>query len=87
MKCRKCHAEIPDESKFCMQCGAKQDIKQKPKSRGNGQGSVYQLPNKTWVAVKTLGYERDVYLTVNNGKLAISTRSGDDADFQMTIAE
>ena len=59
MKCRKCHAEIPDESKFCMQCGAKQDIKQKPKSRGNGQGSVYQLPNKTWVAVKTLGYERD----------------------------
>lgn len=57
MRCRKCKAEIPDESRFCLQCGAKQEIKQNPKSRGNGQGSVYQLPNKKWIAVKTIGYK------------------------------
>ncbi len=57
MKCRKCRAEIPDESKFCMCCGAAQNVRQNPKGRGNGQGSVYQLPNKKWIAVKTIGYE------------------------------
>lgn len=57
MKCRKCRGEIPDGSKFCMLCGAKQDVAQRPKSRGNGQGSVYQLPNKRWIAIKTIGYE------------------------------
>lgn len=57
MKCRKCHAEIPDESKFCLRCGAKQEVKRNPKSRGNGQGSVFQLPNKKWIAIKTIGFE------------------------------
>lgn len=57
MKCRKCHAEIPDGSRFCMVCGTKQEIRQNPKNRGNGTGSVYQLPNKRWIAIKTLGYE------------------------------
>lgn len=57
MKCRKCRAEIPDESKYCLRCGAKQDVKQNPKKRGNGQGSVFQRPNKSWVAIKTIGYE------------------------------
>lgn len=59
MKCRKCHGEIPVGSKFCALCGAKQDVSQRPKSRGNGQGSVYQLPNKTWIAIKTIGYRKD----------------------------
>lgn len=57
MKCRKCHAEIPDGSKFCIACGVKQNVKQNPKNRGNGQGSVYQLPNKKWIAIKTIGYD------------------------------
>ena len=57
MKCRKCRGEIPDGSKFCPACGVKQDVNRKPKGRGNGQGSVYQRPNKKWVAVKTIGYE------------------------------
>ncbi len=57
MKCRKCKAEIPDGSRFCLACGAKQELRQNPKNRGNGTGSVYQLPNKRWIAIKTLGYE------------------------------
>ena len=31
MKCCKCFAEIPDESKFCMKCGAEQ-VNQEPVS-------------------------------------------------------
>lgn len=55
MTCRKCKREVPD-APFCCQCGAKQMIERKPKSRGNGTGSVYQLPNKKWIAVKTTIY-------------------------------
>lgn len=70
MKCRKCRAEIPDGSKFCLACGIKQEVKQAPKSRGNGQGSVYQLPNKRWIAIKTIGYE-----PTEDGKKKRTTRS------------
>lgn len=70
MICRKCKAEIPAGSVFCLKCGAKQTGMQRPKSRGNGQGSVYQLPNKTWIAVITLGYEIDA-----SGKTHRRTRS------------
>lgn len=70
MQCRKCRADIPTESKFCLRCGAKQEIKQNPKKRGNGQGSVFQLPNKSWKAIKTIGYETDT-----NGKMRRITRS------------
>mgnify|MGYP000338564101 FL=1 len=42
MKCRKCHAEIPDGRKFCLKCGVKQEIRQNTKNGGNGQGRVYQ---------------------------------------------
>lgn len=59
MLCRKCHIEIPNESKYCLRCGAKQDITQKPKSRGNGTGSVFRRPNGTWIAVRTVGYTAD----------------------------
>lgn len=56
MLCRKCKAEIPDESKFCNLCGANQSPRpQKPKSRGNGQGSAYKR-GSTWTAVWTLGF-------------------------------
>lgn len=57
MKCRKCRGEIPEGSKFCNLCGVKQEVDHKPKNRGNGQGSVCQLPNKRWIAIKTMGYE------------------------------
>ncbi|MBQ7129924.1 MAG: tyrosine-type recombinase/integrase [Oscillospiraceae bacterium] len=57
--CRKCRAELPDGAKFCPSCGAKQDTTRKPKSRGNGTGSVYKLPNGTWIAVRILGRKID----------------------------
>lgn len=62
VKCRKCHAEIPDESKFCMMCGVKQEAKKPAKSRGNGQGSAYKRGN-TWTARWTT----EIY--VSDGKL------------------
>lgn len=59
MNCIKCKKEIPDASVFCLHCGHNQsEIKpaKKPKSRGNGLGTVYKLNGK-WVAEKTFGYE------------------------------
>lgn len=58
MKCRKCKAELPPESKYCNMCGAKVTAsKQKPKSRGNGTGSVYKYgASGKWRAVVTVGY-------------------------------
>lgn len=53
--CRKCRAELPGGAKFCPSCGAKQDVTRKPKTRGNGTGSVYKLPNGTWIAIRVLG--------------------------------
>ena len=58
MQCRKCRAEIPDGSLYCLKCGTKQqDQARRPKTRGNGQGSIYKLPNGKWRAERTLGYE------------------------------
>lgn len=59
-KCRKCRAALPDGAKFCPACGVKQaEPAHKPKARGNGQGAVWQLPNKSWIAQKTIGYTVD----------------------------
>lgn len=61
MICIKCNSEIPDESTFCLRCGFDQNkslLTKKPKSRGNGYGSAYKLPNGSWRAVVTLGYEK-----------------------------
>lgn len=52
MLCRKCRAEVPDESKFCLQCGAKQIIERRARSRGNGQGCAVKRGN-TWTAIWT----------------------------------
>lgn len=52
MKCRKCRAEIPDGSKFCLTCGAKQEAKRNSKTRGNGQGCAIKRGN-CWTAVWT----------------------------------
>lgn len=70
MQCRKCRAELPDNAKYCPQCGAKQDVTRKPKARGNGTGSVYQLPNRTWKAVYVVGWSVD-----DNGVMRRKTRT------------
>lgn len=63
MKCRKCHAEIPENSKFCLACGVKQAKEpRKALKRANGTGTVYKLSGRRrrpWVAAKSkviIGY-------------------------------
>ncbi len=53
MKCCKCRKEIPNESKFCLKCGAKQKISQSRHTRGNGQGTAIKR-GSTWTAVWTV---------------------------------
>ena len=60
MICRKCKKPIPDGSAYCNHCGANQiPPPPHPKKRGNGQGTVYKLPNGKWQAIVTLGYVAD----------------------------
>ena len=59
MNCKKCKSDIPDGAMFCPACGVRQvPAPRKPKSRGNGMGSVFKRGNG-WIAVKTIGYETD----------------------------
>ena len=57
MLCKKCKREIPDDSKFCNLCGAKQIRERSSKKRGNGQGTVYKGPDGKWIAEYTLGWD------------------------------
>lgn len=62
MKCRnlKCAAELPEGANFCPRCGKRAQLpERKTKSRGNGLGSVYRLPNGKYCAEKTLGWIAD----------------------------
>ncbi len=60
MECVVCKQNIPDGSAFCNWCGAAQEKKARSrKKRGNGQGSVYQLKNKRWIAVQVIGWYND----------------------------
>ena len=52
MKCCKCKKEIPDESKYCLRCGAKQTVVSGRRTRGNGQGTAIKRGN-TWTAIWT----------------------------------
>ncbi len=63
MNCRKCKANIPDERKYCLFCGAQQALAQRGKSRGNGQGTAIKRGN-TWTAVWTVSHYVD-----NGGKV------------------
>jgi len=56
MICKKCKQDVPD-GPYCCQCGAKQaQTARSPKSRGNGQGSVYRLPNGKYIARRVQYY-------------------------------
>jgi len=54
--CRKCGAELPPGAIFCPMCGRKQTRERSPKKRGNGQGTVLELPSGKYKVVVTLGY-------------------------------
>ena len=65
MICIKCKQDIPDTFAFCNYCGTKQGkTSTRTKHRGNGQGSVYKLPNGKYIAVRTTCYK-----TLDDGKL------------------
>lgn len=70
MLCRKCKKEIPDDAVYCCYCGIKLKREQKRKSRANGTGSVFQLPNKKWKAQVVLYYYLD-----ENGKKRKKTQN------------
>lgn len=57
--CKKCGLDLPDEFNFCPACGRPVVKHRSTKKRGNGQGTVIQLPNGKWKALVTLGYYTD----------------------------
>lgn len=71
MDCRKCKKSAPEGARYCPYCGAALERQAKRgKSRGNGSGTVYRLPNGSWIATVTLGYDVD-----DGGQLHRKTRS------------
>lgn len=57
--CKKCGYELSEDFQFCPICGRSIIKRQSTKKRGNGQGTVIQLPNGKWKALVTLGYFTD----------------------------
>lgn len=55
-KCKRCSVELVPNAIYCHMCGKKQIIEKKKRTRGNGQGSVYKLPNGKYKAVVVAGY-------------------------------
>lgn len=62
MQC--CGKDIPDGAKYCPWCGRKTARERGRKKRGNGTGTVYQLPSGKWRGAVEIGN----YLT-EDGKL------------------
>ena len=66
MACIKCGKDLPPGAAFCPACGKRQQKpKRKTKSRGNGLGSVYKLPNGKTVNV--IGEGRLVNIAAADG--------------------
>ena len=58
MICRKCSAQVPDESVYCLKCGSRLSRPdRRVKTRGNGQGTAYR-DGKTWTAQVVIGYRK-----------------------------
>lgn len=70
MLCSKCGTALPDGANFCFLCGRAVNYKPKVKKRGNGQGTVIQLPSGKYKAIVTVGYFTD-----EDGKKHRQTRS------------
>ena len=67
MNCRKCGKDLPDGAVYCAFCGIKQVLpKQKPKRRGNGQGTAIKR-GRSWT-----GIFRRMY----NGEMVTITKGG-----------
>lgn len=60
MECPKCNKPLEDTFRFCPYCGkALNPEPRTTKKRGNGQGSVFKLPNGKYKACVTVGYYLD----------------------------
>lgn len=70
MNCKKCGAELIPGAGYCHICGREIIRHQAAKRRGNGQGTVFQLPNGKYKAMVTLDY-----YTTTDGKRRRKTRS------------
>lgn len=57
MKC--CGHDLPDGAKYCPYCGRKAVRERGKKKRGNGTGSVYQLPSGKWRGAVAIGKYAD----------------------------
>lgn len=72
MICKSCKRELPDDALLCCYCGVKQvRPRQKTRTHGNGQGTVFR-DKKTgkWVARVIIGWRLD-----ENGQLRAITKS------------
>lgn len=59
MFCKKCKKEIPENSRYCNYCGAKQVYEKSSKKRGNGEGTVFKDKNGKWIAEYTIGWDEE----------------------------
>lgn len=93
MNCIRCGKELPDDARFCLYCGKRQNgtPPRKPLKRANGTGTVYKLSgrrSRPWVAAKNkiiIGY----YSKKTEAFEALERLSGKDLTerYNMTFAE
>lgn len=57
-KNKRCGRDIQDDAKYCPYCGRLQTEKHRMR-RSNGEGSIFQLPDKRWKAEIVVAYEID----------------------------